>query len=71
MRFLSKKQVRERIGLSYTQFHDRLRKAGKFPQPVQIGFRTFYVEEEVDAWMQALANKRPTDPPEREDKSIE
>ncbi|HVH75191.1 MAG TPA: AlpA family phage regulatory protein [Stellaceae bacterium] len=71
MRFLSKKEVRARIGLSPTQFHVRLREAGKFPIPVQIGYRVFYVDEEIDAWMRARLKERPTDPPEREDKSTE
>ena len=57
MRFLSKKQVSEKIGLSRTEI-DRKEAAGKFPKRVQVGFRVFWVEEEVDGWMEALIEKR-------------
>ena len=57
MRFLSKKQVGEKIGLSRTEI-DRKEAAGKFPKRVQVGFRVFWVEEEVDRWMEALIEKR-------------
>ena len=50
MRFLSKKQLRDRIGLSPTQV-SRLEEAGRFPQRVPLGFRVFWVEAEVDDWM--------------------
>jgi prophage regulatory protein len=66
MRFLSTKQVRERVGLSPTTFKTRM---SDFPRPVRVGYRVFWVDEEVDAWQQARLNERPTDPPEREDKS--
>ena len=68
MRFLSKKQVRERVGLSPTQFQTR---TPDFPKPVRIGYRVFWPDEEVDAWQQARLAERPTDPPKREDKSDE
>jgi hypothetical protein len=29
----------------------------------------FWVDEEVEAWQRARLDERPTDPPEREDKS--
>ena len=57
MRFLSKKQVSEKIGLSRTEI-DRKEAAGKFPKRVQVGFRVFWVESEVDGWMEALIEKR-------------
>ena len=57
MRFLSKRQVSEKIGLSRTEV-DRKEAAGKFPKRVQVGFRVFWVEEEVDRWMEALVEKR-------------
>jgi len=57
MRFLSKKQVSEKIGLSRTEI-DRKEAAGKFPKRVQVGFRVFWVESEVDGWMQTLIEKR-------------
>ena len=42
MKFLSKKQVSEKIGLSRTEI-DRKEGAGKFPRRVQVGFRVFWV----------------------------
>ena len=68
MRFLSKKQVRERVGLSPTQFQTR---TPDFPRPLRIGYRVFWSDLEVDAWQQARLAERPTDPPEREDKSTD
>jgi predicted DNA-binding transcriptional regulator AlpA len=70
MRFLSKKQVRELVGLSPTQI-TRLEDADRFPPRVQVGFRVFWVDTEVEAWQQARLAERPTDPPKREDKSTE
>ena len=57
MRFLSKRQVSEKIGVSRTEI-DRKEAAGKFPKRVQVGFRVFWIDEEVDGWMQALIEKR-------------
>jgi prophage regulatory protein len=59
MKFLSKKAVSEKIGLSRTEI-SRKEAAGKFPKRVQIGFRVFWVEEEVEAWMEALVARRNT-----------
>jgi len=70
MRFLSKKQLRDRIGLSPTQV-SRLEDEGRFPQRVPLGFRVFWVEAEVDEWMQHRADERNARPPKREDKSTE
>ena len=70
MRFLSKKQLRDRIGLSPTQVA-RLEEDRRFPQRVPIGFRVFWIEAEVDEGMQARADERNARPPKREDKSTE
>lgn len=67
MRYLSKKQLRDRIGLSPTQV-SRLEEADKFPLRVRVGFRVFWIEAEVDEWMEARADERQR-PPSREDKS--
>lgn len=49
---LSKKQVRERITLSYAQI-DRLEQAGKFPVRIRIGInRVAWIEAEVEDWIQ-------------------
>lgn len=68
MRFLSKREVRHIVGLSPTQFQTRV---PDFPRPVRVGYRVFWLDEEVDAWQQRRIAERPTDPPSREDKSDE
>ena len=63
MRFLSKRQVRERV-LYSPQHIDRLERAGKFPKRVQLGpNRVGWIESEVDEWMTARIALRdsPTD----------
>jgi prophage regulatory protein len=57
MRFLSKRQVRELISLSFTQI-DRLEAAGKFPKRLRIGFRVVWVEDEVLEWMRERIHDR-------------
>ena len=53
MRFLSKKQVRDKITLSFASI-DRLEKSGAFPLRRKLGqLRVYWVEEEIEVWMQA------------------
>ena len=61
MRFLSKKDVRQKIGLSYATI-DRMEKGGTFPKRVPVGFRVFWVEQEVEDWMERISRQthRPT-----------
>jgi len=61
-RLLSKKQVREIVGFSFAHI-DRMESDPAythlgFPKRVQIGFRVFWVEEEVHAWVAAQIAKR-------------
>ena len=65
MRFLSKKQLRALIGLSPTQVA-RLEAAGQFPLRVTIGYRVFWVEDEVLDWMRERVARRAARPPIRE-----
>jgi prophage regulatory protein len=52
-RFISVKEVLNRICLSRTELYDRIN-AGTFPQSVALGpQKVVFVEAEVDAWMQA------------------
>jgi len=52
-RFISVKEVLNRICLSRTEMYERI-KAGTFPQSVALGpQKVVFVEAEVDAWMQA------------------
>jgi prophage regulatory protein len=57
VKLLSKKQVRELVGLSSAQI-DRLEKDGKFPKRVRIGFRVFWVQIEIEEWLEErIANR--------------
>ena len=52
-RFISVREVVERICLSKTELYQRL-KAGTFPKPVALGpKKVVFLESEIDAWMQA------------------
>jgi prophage regulatory protein len=64
MRFLSKREVSQKIGLSRTEI-DRKEAAGKFPKRVQVGFRVFWVESEVEGWMERLIANRDHASPDR------
>lgn len=57
MRFLSKKDVRSKIGLSFATL-DRMEKDKAFPKRVQINFRVFWLEAEVEEWMRARIARR-------------
>ena len=57
MKLLSKKEVRERISLSFAQI-DRLEAEGKFPKRVHLGFRVAWVEDEVHDWIVARIAQR-------------
>ena len=53
-KLLNKKLLKEKIGYS-NQHIDRLEKAGAFPlrvKPFGLNGRAFWVEEEVDDWIQ-------------------
>ncbi len=61
-KLLSKKQVREIVGFSFAHI-DRMESDPAythldFPKRVQIGFRVFWVEEEIYAWVAAQIAKR-------------
>jgi len=58
MRFLSKKQVRELISLSYATI-DRMEKEQlSFPKRIAIGFRRVWIESEILEWMRARIASR-------------
>ncbi|GIT90189.1 hypothetical protein JANAI62_03280 [Jannaschia pagri] len=61
-RLLSKKQVRDIVGLSLSHI-DRMETETayahlEFPKRVQIGFRVFWVEAEISDWVAAQIAKR-------------
>jgi prophage regulatory protein len=50
-RFISVKQVLDRICLSKTELYERM-KAGTFPRSVALGpQKVVFLESEIDAWM--------------------
>lgn len=61
-RLLSMKQIQEIIALSRTQIdryvHDPDYEHLGFPKPVKIGFRVFWVSQEVHDWVSAQIAKR-------------
>lgn len=60
MKFLSKKQVREKVLYSFAQIA-RLESAGAFPKRVQLGpSRVGWLEEEIEEWMRERIAKRRT-----------
>ena len=60
MRFLSKRQVRDLISLSFTQI-DRLESTGNFPKRLRLTEgRVVWVETEILEWMRKrLAEREP------------
>ena len=61
MRFLKKRVVAQQVG--YHPAHVmKLVKEGKFPRPVRLNDRAVvFVEEEIDAWMEARVKERGPD----------
>jgi prophage regulatory protein len=57
MRFVSKKQVRELISLSYASI-DRMEADGAFPKRIRHGSRVFWLLSEVEDWMRARIAER-------------
>jgi prophage regulatory protein len=50
LRFLSKPDVLERVGVSYVSIWTWMR-AGKFPRSVQIGGKVAWYQHEVEDWI--------------------
>jgi len=60
MKLLTKKQLKEKVGYS-NQHIDRLERDGRFPQrvkPFGLNGRAFWVDEEIDDWIQQLVIAR-------------
>lgn len=55
MRVLSYAELRSRKGIPYHEVHiRRLVRAGKFPEPVELGpGRVAFREEDVDRWLES------------------
>ncbi len=53
MRFLRRKDVEKRTGLSRSSIYDHMSK-GNFPQNFKVGHRAVaWLEEDIDKWMQS------------------
>lgn len=61
-RLLSKKQTRDRVGISPTQM-TRLEAVGRFPLRVTQDYRVFYRESEIETYILGLIAKRDARPP--------
>jgi predicted DNA-binding transcriptional regulator AlpA len=57
MRFVSKKQVRDLISLSFASI-DRMEADGAFPKRLRHGSRVFWLLSEVEEWMRARVAER-------------
>lgn len=49
-KLVSRKDTRERLGISDTTLHRRL-KENDFPTPIRIGWKMFFDETEVEAFI--------------------
>ena len=63
MRLISRKQVRDRVGISFAEIDRRMReKPPRFPLPVKDGrhhnSRVFWVEDEIDDYINDLIAER-------------
>jgi predicted DNA-binding transcriptional regulator AlpA len=50
LRFISKKEMLERVGVSYQKIW-RLMQAGEFPRSRKVGTKSVWLEHEVDEWI--------------------
>lgn len=50
-------EVLERVGLSRTTIYQKI-KEGSFPKQLKLGRTSGWLESEIDAWIQNLADKR-------------
>jgi predicted DNA-binding transcriptional regulator AlpA len=57
MRFLRSKQVLERVPVCRTTLW-RMTEIGEFPKSVKVGSATFWIESEVEDWMQKKVQNR-------------
>jgi predicted DNA-binding transcriptional regulator AlpA len=56
-RLLSKREVCERLGVTYPTLWGWMRK-GEFPRSVTFGGRTSWIESEVEAWVNNLPRSK-------------
>ena len=56
-RLLRLPEVLHRIGISRSGLYQRMAD-GEFPPPVKLGRTSVWIEDEIDAWMNALIAQR-------------
>lgn len=56
-KFLTFKQVSDRVNLTRSPLYRRIRE-GSFPKPVKLGAMSRWVESEIDAWMSSRISAR-------------
>ena len=64
MKLIAYSDLNEKKGIKYSRVHiARLEKADKFPKHVNLGPQSIgWLEEEIDAWIEARAAERPSAP---------
>ena len=64
MKLIPYSDLKEKKGIKYSRVHvSRLEKADKFPKHVNLGPQSIgWLEEEIDAWIEARAAERPSAP---------
>lgn len=50
-------EVLDRVGLSRTTIYEKM-KNGEFPKQLKFGRTSGWLESEIDAWIEKLANSR-------------
>jgi prophage regulatory protein len=56
-KLLDLRAVLQRVPISRARLY-QLVKAGEFPRQVRVGGRAFWLESELDSWVDALAEQR-------------
>ena len=56
-RLVFKRELRERLGVSYTTIWQWMRD-GKFPRSRQVGNRVAWIDEDIEAWLDGLPPQR-------------
>jgi predicted DNA-binding transcriptional regulator AlpA len=59
VRLLDTNALRAEKGITFSKTHRwRQCRDGRFPQPIKVGSRVYWLEHEIDAWIAARARER-------------
>jgi hypothetical protein len=59
MKIFDRKALKRDKGINFSKTHLwRLRRARRFPQPIKVGARVYWLEHEIDEWIAARARER-------------